>query len=72
LVNSRGIIPVGLVIDEAPTLYCHKIETLIAQARSNLTAVLLGLQEIPPKQQYGKETAATITAVVMYFQDLYE
>ena len=35
------------------------------QARSNLTAVLLGLQELPQlKQQYGKETAATITAVV--------
>ena len=65
LVNSRGNIPVGLVIDEAPTLYCHKIENLIAQARSNLTAVLLGLQELPQlKQQYGKETAATITAVV--------
>lgn len=65
LVNSRGNIPIGLVIDEAPTLYCHKIENLIAQARSNLTAVLLGLQELPQlKQQYGKETAATITAVV--------
>ncbi len=65
LVNSRGNIPVGLVIDEAPTLYCHKIENLIAQARSNLTAGLLGLQELPQlKQQYGKETAATITAVV--------
>lgn len=65
LVNSRGNIPVGLVIDEAPTLYCHKIENLIAQARSNLTAILLGLQELPQlKQQYGKETAATITAVV--------
>ncbi|MFD2966274.1 type IV secretion system DNA-binding domain-containing protein [Sphingobacterium bambusae] len=65
LVNSRGNKPVGLIIDEAPTLYAHKIENLIAQARSNLVAVLLGLQELPQfKQQYGKETATSITAVV--------
>ncbi len=65
LINSRGNKPVGLIIDEAPTLYAHKIENLIAQARSNLTAVLLGLQELPQfKQQYGKETATTITSVV--------
>ncbi len=65
LVNSRGNKPVGLIIDEAPTLYAHKIENLIAQARSNLTAVLIGLQELPQfHQQYGKETATTITSVV--------
>lgn len=65
LINSRGNRPVGLVIDEAPTLYAHKVENLIAQARSNLTAVLLGLQELPQfQQQYGKETATTITSVV--------
>ena len=65
LVNSRGNKPAGLIIDEAPTLYAHKIENLIAQARSNLTAVLLGLQELPQfQQQYGKETATTITSVV--------
>ncbi|NGM71657.1 type IV secretion system DNA-binding domain-containing protein [Sphingobacterium sp. SGL-16] len=65
LVNSRGNKPVGLIIDEAPTLYAHKIENLIAQARSNLTAVLLGLQELPQfQQQYGKETATTIASVV--------
>ncbi|MCA5006155.1 type IV secretion system DNA-binding domain-containing protein [Sphingobacterium bovistauri] len=65
LVNARGNKPVGLIIDEAPTLYAHKIENLIAQARSNLTAVLLGLQELPQfQQQYGKETASTIASVV--------
>lgn len=65
LVNSKGNNPVGLIIDEAPTLYTHKIENLISQARSNLSAVLLGLQELPMlEQQYGKGTAATITSVV--------
>ncbi|EHQ26478.1 type IV secretion system DNA-binding domain-containing protein [Mucilaginibacter paludis] len=65
VINSKGNNPVGLLIDEAPTLYTHKIENLISQARSNLSAVLLGLQELPQlNQQYGKDTAATITSVV--------
>jgi type IV secretory pathway TraG/TraD family ATPase VirD4 len=34
-------------------------------ARSNKVAVLLGLQELPQfQQQYGKDTSATITAVI--------
>jgi GGDEF domain-containing protein len=65
LINSKGNNPVGLLIDEAPSLYTHKVENLISQARSNLSAVLLGLQELPMlNQQYGKDTAATITSVV--------
>lgn len=65
LVNSKGNNPVGLIIDEAPTLYAHKVQNLISQARSNFSAVLLGLQEIPMlNEQYGKDAAATITSVV--------
>ncbi|RVT99713.1 type IV secretory system conjugative DNA transfer family protein [Mucilaginibacter limnophilus] len=65
LINTRGNHPVGLIIDEAPSLYTHKIEHLISQARSNLSAVLLGLQELPMlKQQYSRDTAETITSVV--------
>ncbi|WP_091153053.1 TraM recognition domain-containing protein [Mucilaginibacter pineti] len=65
LINTRGNLPIGLVIDEAPSLYIHRIDVLVAQARSNLSAVLLGLQELPMlRQQYGKETAETITAIM--------
>lgn len=65
LVNSKGNNPVGLIIDEAPTLYTYKVQNLISQARSNFSAVLLGLQEIPMlNEQYGKDAAATITSVV--------
>lgn len=65
LINSKGNLPSALIIDEVPTLYTHKIENLIAVARSNKVAILLGLQELPQfNQQYGKETAATITSVV--------
>jgi hypothetical protein len=52
-------------VDEIPTLFVHRIENLIATARSNKVAVLMGLQELPQfNQQYGKDTAATITSVV--------
>ena len=64
-VNSRGNNPCALIIDETPTLYLHKIENLIATARSNKVAVLLGLQELPQfHQQYGKSTADTITSLM--------
>jgi len=65
LINTKGNLPSALIIDEVPTLFVHKIENLIATARSNKVAVLMGLQELPQfQQQYGKDTAATITAVV--------
>ncbi|KAA5539148.1 type IV secretory system conjugative DNA transfer family protein [Adhaeribacter rhizoryzae] len=64
LINSKGNLPCGLIIDESPTLYVHKVENLIATARSNKIAVLLGLQELPQlKQQYGQETADSICSV---------
>jgi type IV secretory pathway TraG/TraD family ATPase VirD4 len=57
-VNSRGNNPCALIIDETPTLYLHKIENLIATARSNKVAIILGLQELPQfHQQYGKSTS---------------
>ena len=63
-VNSRGNNPCALIIDETPTLYLHKIENLIATARSNKVAVILGLQELPQfNQQYGKSTADTISSL---------
>lgn len=65
LINTKGNLPSALIVDEVPTLFVHKVENLIATARSNKVAVLMGLQELPQfNQQYGKETAATITSVV--------
>jgi hypothetical protein len=64
LINTRGNLPCSIIIDEAPTLYFHKLENLLATARSNQVATLLGLQELPQlKQQYGKETSDTICAI---------
>jgi type IV secretory pathway TraG/TraD family ATPase VirD4 len=65
LINSKGNLPSALIIDEIPTLYTYKIENLLAVARSNKVAILMGLQELPQfNQHYGKDTAATITSVV--------
>jgi hypothetical protein len=64
LINTKGNYPCSLIIDEAPTLYFHRLENLMATARSNQVSTLLGLQELPQlKQQYGKETAETICAI---------
>jgi type IV secretory pathway TraG/TraD family ATPase VirD4 len=64
-INSKGNIPVGIVVDESPSLYCHRVDVCVSQARSNFVSVLLGMQELPMlKQQYGRETAETITSVM--------
>ncbi len=65
LINSKGNLPSALILDELPTIYVHRIENLIATARSNRVAVLMGLQELPQfQQQFGKEVATTICSVV--------
>jgi len=65
LLNSKGNLPSALILDELPTIFVHRIENLIATARSNKVAVLMGLQELPQfHQHYGKEVANTICAVI--------
>lgn len=63
-VNQKGKLPFGLIVDEAPTLYVYKVDQLMATARSNKVAVVLGLQELPQfKKQYGKDSADTTISV---------
>lgn len=64
LINSKHNLPGGIIADEFPTIYIHKIDNIIATARSNKVAVVLGLQEIPQLRQfYKKEVADTISAI---------
>ncbi|SHK73439.1 type IV secretion system DNA-binding domain-containing protein [Epilithonimonas mollis] len=64
LINSKHNLPGGIIADEFPTIYIHKIDNVVATARSNKVAVLLGLQEIPQLRQfYKKEVADTISAI---------
>ena len=54
-INSKGNLPVSIIVDELPTLYFHKIDRLIGTARSNKVAVPLGFQELPQLEaDYGK------------------
>jgi len=65
LINSKNNLPGGIIADEFPTIYIHKIDNVVATARSNKIAVMLGLQEIPQLRQfYKKEVADTISAIV--------
>lgn len=65
LINDKGNLPVAVIADEFPTIYIHKIENVIATARSNRVAVMLGLQEIPQlKQYYKKEIGETISSII--------
>ncbi len=64
VINEKGNLPCAVIADEFPTIYMHKIDNVIATARSNKIGVMLGLQELPQlKQFYKKEIADTITAV---------
>ena len=65
LINSKHNLPGGIIVDEFPTIYIHKIDNVVATARSNRVAVMLGLQELPQLRQfYKKEIADTISAIV--------
>ncbi|WP_176763221.1 type IV secretory system conjugative DNA transfer family protein [Riemerella columbipharyngis] len=64
VINSDGNLPGAIIADEFPTIYIHKIDNVVATARSKKIAVLLGLQELPQLRQfYKKEVADTITAI---------
>lgn len=64
-INTKNNYPSAVIADEFPTIYIHKVDNLIATARSNKVAVLLGLQEIPQlRQYYKKEVADTIVAII--------
>lgn len=65
LINTSNNLPSAIIIDESPTIYLHKIDKLIATARSRKVAVVLGLQELPQLiAGYGRETSDTITSVI--------
>lgn len=65
LINKPGNLPITVSVDELPTIFFYKIQELIATARSNKVAVVLGLQELPQLiERYGKAIADSVTSVV--------
>lgn len=45
LVNKKGMMKSSIIIDELPTIFIKGLDNLIATARSNKVAVLLGFQD---------------------------
>lgn len=61
LVNKKGQLKSSIVIDELPTIYFKGLDNLIATARSNKVAVLLGFQDFSQlKRDYGDKESAVV------------
>lgn len=65
LINKKGQLKSGVIIDELPTIYFKGLDNLIATARSNKVAVLLGFQDFSQlKRDYGDKEAAVVMNTV--------
>ena len=65
LINKKGQLKSSVVIDELPTIYFKGLDNLIATARSNKVAVLLGFQDFSQlKRDYGDKEAAVVMNTV--------
>lgn len=65
LINKKGQLKSGVIIDELPTIYFKGLDNLIATARSNKVAVLLSFQDFSQlKRDYGDKEAAVVMNTV--------
>ncbi|MDU1892142.1 MAG: conjugal transfer protein MobC [Dysgonomonas sp.] len=65
LINKKGQLKSSVIIDELPTIYFRGLDNLIATARSNKVAVLLGFQDFSQlKRDYGDKEAAVVMNTV--------
>ena len=65
LINKKGMLKSGVIIDELPTIYFKGLDNLIATARSNKVAVCLGFQDFSLlKRDYGDKEAAVVMNTV--------
>lgn len=64
LVNKKARQKCALVFDEFPTLFFNNMDSLIATARSNKVATILGMQDFSQlRKDYGKEHADVIVNI---------
>ena len=65
MMNKKDCNKSSLIFDEFPTIYFNGIDNLIATARSNKVATILGVQDASQlKLHYGKEQAEVIMNIV--------
>lgn len=61
LINKKGQLKSSVIIDELPTIYFRGLDNLIATARSNKVAVLLGFQDFSQlNRDYGDKESKVI------------
>jgi len=64
LVNKKGKQKCALIFDEFPTIFFNNMDSLIATARSNKVATILGMQDFSQlRKDYGKEQADVIVNI---------
>ena len=65
LINKKEQLKSCVIIDELPTIFFKGLDNLIATARSNKVAVILGFQDFSQlKRDYGDKEAAVIMSTV--------
>ena len=66
LINKKKRLKSAVIIDELPTIYMRGLDNLIATARSNKVAVMLGFQDFGQvlKRDYGDKGPAVICNTV--------
>lgn len=65
MMNKKNCNKSSLIFDEFPTIYFNGIDNLIATARSNKVATILGVQDASQlKLHYGKEQAEVVMNIV--------
>lgn len=65
LANRKGMMKSSLIFDEFPTIYFNGIDSLIATARGNKVATVLGVQDYSQlKKDYGREQAEVVMNTV--------
>ena len=65
LINKKGKLKSSIIIDELPTIYFKGLDNLIATARSNKVAVLLGFQDFSQLvRDYGDKEAKVVMNTV--------
>ncbi|MFC5536547.1 conjugal transfer protein MobC [Rhodocytophaga aerolata] len=65
LINRKGKLPSAMIIDELATIFFKGLDQLIATARSNKVATLLGFQDFSQiERDYGKGEATVIENII--------
>lgn len=64
IINKKDRQKCALIFDEFPTIYFNNMDSLIATARSNKVATILGMQDFSQlKKDYGKDQADVIVNI---------